>query len=59
MDETYELIKIRSYWANNLESTVEAKLFADGRIEEIIPEYPEDDEEETQGELEGGEDEDE
>jgi hypothetical protein len=50
MDETYELIKIRSYWANNLESTVEAKLFPCGRIEEIIPEYPEDDEEETQEE---------
>lgn len=55
MDDTFELINIRSYYANNLESTVQAKLFPDGRIEEIIPEYP--DEEET--EIEDGEDEDE
>lgn len=57
MDEGFELINIRTYYANYLESTVEAKLFPCGRIEEIIPVYPVDDEEETL--PEDGDDEDE
>jgi hypothetical protein len=46
----YEIINIRTYYANCLESTRQAKLFPCGRIEELPePDYP-DDEEETQSE---------
>jgi hypothetical protein len=49
MDETFELINIRTYYANNLESTRQAKQYADGRIEELPePEYDEDFDEGTQ-----------
>jgi hypothetical protein len=50
-DETYELINISTYYANNLESTRQAKLYADGWIEEIpLPDYPDEDEIQTEEE---------
>jgi hypothetical protein len=42
----YELITVREYWGNNLESTREAKQYSDGRIELVpLPDYPPDEEE--------------
>ncbi|MEH7505137.1 hypothetical protein V7152_24595 [Neobacillus drentensis] len=42
--ELYELITLREYWGNHLESTRTAKLFSDGRLEfEPEPDYPDED----------------
>jgi hypothetical protein len=47
----YELITVREYWGNNLESTRTAKLFSNGQLEyEPEPDYEEAQEEEVEDE---------
>ena len=45
----FQLITLREYWGNNLESTRQVKQYADGRLEELpLPDIPDEDfEEET------------